>query len=460
MAAGLFCFLLLPVSLPGLARCDQTVRAEETEETSYSPPLEATISANAAVVVDTGRLRQLYAKNAGMRMNIPAAAKVMTALIACERLPLDTQVTISTVAAEASDREDTGDGVNLMTGDKYSLEYLLMRMIYYNSDAAALAVAEQISSVEEKFVELMNTKAAGYELADTYFLNCTGRPVFPEPTETDDTDGKNGIVPVQPASLQYTTVLDLARLVSFAMLDPYFAGILRKESDYLVLGDGGLVSMSNDFQSIWTRSEGQVTGALYCETQNQSHIVAIGKVKEISLILVVAAGNPNQRSTDVMNLISACADNYVQTPLVEAGESFTGAKEKTVDGEVFGLVYKKTVLYIRPVNDRFLKDSIRYNSFGPFSRPIEKSLTAGQVIFELMDGTIIAADVGPDRQILSSITLLNQALNVLQGNRNLFFILLAASGILLLLLFIRVVNRLTRLIRLTQLIILEKRSRR
>ncbi len=54
----------------------------------------------------------------------------MTMLIACERLPLDTMVTISSVAADMPDADDSPDYVELQTGDKYLLEYLLLRMLY------------------------------------------------------------------------------------------------------------------------------------------------------------------------------------------------------------------------------------------------------------------------------------------------------------------------------------------
>ena len=156
----------------------------------YQPTLEASISANSAIVIDSGRARRLYAKNADKHQAIPVASKVMTALLACERLPLSTQVTISNVAAMEAQKEVTGDGLTLEIGDKYPLEYLLLRLVFYDSNAAALAIAEQISNVEEIFVELMNSKAASLELADTRFLNSTGDPVYENqlPGQSGSTD--------------------------------------------------------------------------------------------------------------------------------------------------------------------------------------------------------------------------------------------------------------------------------
>ena len=450
-------------SLPGQTRTSVAVQAaEEPAPVPYQPELSVELAAHSAIAIETGRMRRLYAKNADILMNIPSASKIMTALIACERLSLDTPITISKVAAEAAAKETTGDDVVLHNGDKYPLEYLLLRLIFYNSDAAALAIAEQISGVEETFVELMNAKAVSYELKDTVYRNSTGQPIV-LPAEQPEVTGQPepSVAPASEAPpLQYTTVSDLARLVSLAMLDEDFAKILRTDSEYLVLDGEVLVAMRNAVQSIWTLSENRVTGAFYCESQSQSYLITIGKVNDISLVMVTAAGSISGRLSDTLNLIAAIGESYVQTRLVEAGEAFSVEKEQTTDGEVFGLIYKRNVLYIHPRNDLFLVSPIQYNSFGPHRRPIELGMTVGQVVFTLKDGTVIAVDVGPDRQILSSITLVNQALNILQKNDNLLFVLMISCSLLMLGMLVHVMRRMIRLIRLQILLRLEKRSRR
>ncbi len=448
----------LPIQVFASAlNASQPTETAETDsgQTKYRPPLEIEHSSASAAIIETGRLRMLYDKSADVRQNIPTASKIMTALIACEKLELDTQVTISKVAAAADSNRQTGDGVELKTGDKYPLEYLLLRLLFYNSDAAALAIAEQIANVEENFVDIMNAKAASYELSDTVFKNCTGVPVFDTnaPASPD-----NEFLPTD--SLQYTTPSDLARLVSYAVLDENFAKSLRKESEYLVLDGKVLVAMSNELHNIWTLSEGKDIGAFYAEWNGQSYMVAIGKINDINLVAVTAGGAPASRMSDLQRLFQACARNYVSTPLVEAGERFNGETEQTVDGETFGLLYKKTVYYVHPADDLFLMPTFRYNSFGPHSRPIQRSMTVGQVIIELKDGTTISVDVCPDRQILSSISILDKVLGELQSNRNLTIVLIAATVCLLLVMLVQVIIGTRKLIHLIRLIMLEKRSRR
>lgn len=439
----------------------QPVSSAETETPStYQPDLELNLSAEAAIVTSTERDRRLYAKQADQVRIIPAASQLMTALIACERLPLNTMVTISSVAATAAMNETTGDGVSLNTGDKYPLKYLLLRLIYYHSKAAAIAIAEQISNVEQSFVVLMNTKAENLELNDTVFLNATGEPVYENPqADPDDASNLNGDnLNLKP--LQYSTVSDVAKLLAFAMSNQIFADIIRKESEYLLVESNRLISMHNVLQSIWTLSERRITGAYYFEMNGEAFIAAIGRVNNFNIVIATANGLPGQRVSDLLTLVNGIEDNYIQSSLVTAGEPFEGYREETSDGEVFGLIYRRTVNYIHPINDDFIESSIQYRSNGPHQRPIEFGTTIGQVIFQLKDGSLITVDVGPDRQILSSITLLNQILNILQNNRNLYYIIAVSGTLLLLIMLYQLVVLLLRMKRLIQLIVLEGRSRR
>jgi len=454
MATGLFS-LAAAESRPVAATAapSESLIATETDYNILSPAIEQ--SSVAALVIENSRKRHLFEQNQSVRMNIPASSKLMTALIACERLPLDTQVTISSLAAEIADEEDTPDGITLRSGDKYPLRYLLHRLIYYSSDAAALAIAEQISSVENRFVELMNARAGSLQMGETVYLNSTGQPVYPpDPGLPEGSAGEN------LQDLQYTTLDDMSLLAFQAISNQVLNAILTTPNQFIIIGESALANMQNRLSDLWTRSEGMIRGAFYSEWQGNTYMVAIGTVNSIGLIAVTAAGSRDEAENDLIALFKGCKDFYISSPLVVAGDPFTGNREQTIDGEVFGLVYKQTVYYVRPVSSLYLKDTILYKSFGPFSRPIQRSMTVGQVTFELYDGTKIAVDVVPDRQILSSISIIDTALNELQRNSNLTILLLICGVTLILVLAWQIIAGTTRLIRLVHLIILEKRSRR
>ena len=254
--------------------------AAEEEEPTKQIDLYPTISHSSvsALAIETSRQRTLYTKQINPRIHMPAASKIMTALIACERLKTDVQVTISKVAAEVGAQEKTPDGVILHSGDKYPLGYLLARLIYYDSDAAALAIAEQISNVEEQFVEIMNARAtAAFRMTGTVFKNSTGDLVYDM--------SATGISKSNPGSalLQYHPAGHGSPLPS-GHRHPVFE-YLTTPSRYFVLSESSIVVMRNRMSSIWTRSEGLINGVFYSQWANSSFMAAIGTVNDINTIV-------------------------------------------------------------------------------------------------------------------------------------------------------------------------------
>lgn len=412
---------------------------------SYPQALVVEHTAACAIVIETGRGRVLYAKDARASLDIPAASKIMTALLAVEKQSLDVKVTISNAVAELAYFESTGDNVRLRTGDKYSLEYLLMRLFFYDSSAAALAIAESAGNDEAGFVRQMNARANALGLKSTFFATASGLPpaagsgtaqMTPRPSPTpalttaagSSQSGANAV-----AGTASTTVSDLAVLMQRALQNERFSRLFRKQSEYIVIDGRTLVPMANQLSSLWPYSEGRVSGVLLSGTDRFTTITA-GTVNSFGIISITADGRREQAVDDTLALFDACQRTYEIHPLVTAGEPYTGAQETTRDGESFGLVYQQSVQYVRPKGDPYLKPGTAYKSYGPYSRPIQRSMTVGQVVFELADGTLIPVNVGPDRQILSNISLLNRLLNVLQANRNLNYLLTGSLVLLLLIL--------------------------
>lgn len=454
IACLLVMLLFIAPAVAAVTRID-SILLSSSSATTYQPELVISHTANAAMVMETGRMRRLYVHNEAIRQNIPAASKVMTALIACERLPMDTQITISRIAADAESGQTSRDGVTLASGDIYTLEYLLLRMLFYDSDAAAVAIAEQVSDVESAFVDLMNTRAASLELSQTVFRNVTGQPVYF--TSTDNQTNADSLASDERDLLQYTTVSDLTHLAAIAYQDQNFSRLIQKESEYMILDGQVLVSMQNQISQLWTLSEQRVHGAFYSARSGQTSSVVFGRFSGIDFVMVTSGGQQASRISDILAIINACSSYYMVDTLVDAGSRFTGEQEQTEDGETFGLVFRKTIYYVRPIDDTFVNPNIRYVSFGPHRRPIQRSMTAGQVIFELRDGTTIAVDVGPDQQILSDITIIDEILNEMQNNPNLTLLLFVSAGLLLLIMFWQIIKQGIYVYRLVQLILLEKR---
>ena len=163
----------------------------------FRPPLRAT----AAILVDANTGAVLYQRRPHQRLPIASTTKIMTAVLALERLPLSEKITIPWwVPRTAPIRE------GLRRGERVAVWKLLYGLMLFsaNDDASALAAASAGSKA--RFVVLMNEKARRLGLGDTRFSTPSGL-----------LDRGND-----------STAWDLATLARYAMQNPRFRAIGRK----------------------------------------------------------------------------------------------------------------------------------------------------------------------------------------------------------------------------------------
>jgi D-alanyl-D-alanine carboxypeptidase len=140
---------------------------------------------------ETGRI--LYEKNPDVKLPPASTTKVMTAIIALERLPFGADVIPSKKAVYV---EPTVAG--LKEGVTYKLEDLLKAILIKSANDAAVVIAERVAGSEKEFAVMMNDKAAQIGMENTYFASASGLP-----------SGKK--------DTQYTTARDLAKMMRYAM---------------------------------------------------------------------------------------------------------------------------------------------------------------------------------------------------------------------------------------------------
>ena len=116
---------------------------------------------------DSGRV--LYARNPDKQMLIASTTKIMTALVAIENATLSDVVTVKRAYTLAE-----GSSMYLKEGEKLTLETLLYGLLLCSGNDAALAVADYVGGSVDKFVGLMNEKAAALGMANTSFANPNG----------------------------------------------------------------------------------------------------------------------------------------------------------------------------------------------------------------------------------------------------------------------------------------------
>lgn len=134
-------------------------------------PLDIATSAGSAVLLDASgsNLRTLWAQNADKRRGPASTTKVMTALVAAEKMPLSTKITVPKEAVGIE-----GSSVYLTEGEVFTLEELLCCTLLESANDAATAVAIAVGGSIEEFAALMNEKCAELGLVDTHFTNPHG----------------------------------------------------------------------------------------------------------------------------------------------------------------------------------------------------------------------------------------------------------------------------------------------
>ena len=131
------------------------------------------LSGEAGIIVDVGGAEVLYAKQPRKRLLIASTTKIMTAMVAVDRAPLDRLITVSEMAAKMEP-----NSMGLKAGEQLTLEELLFGMMLDSGNDAAEAIAEGVGggggAGRDRFVGWMNDKARTLGLADTSFANPAG----------------------------------------------------------------------------------------------------------------------------------------------------------------------------------------------------------------------------------------------------------------------------------------------
>jgi D-alanyl-D-alanine carboxypeptidase (penicillin-binding protein 5/6) len=158
------------------------------------------VTAQAAILMDTESGRILYEKNSNAQLRVASITKIMTALIAIENGNLKKMVTTSKNAYGVE-----GSSIYLRLGEKLSLEDMIYGLMLRSGNDAAVAIAEHIGGSLEGFVFLMNKKAEELGMTKTVFSN---------PHGLDDHEE------------HYSSARDMAVLTAYAMKNEDFAKIV------------------------------------------------------------------------------------------------------------------------------------------------------------------------------------------------------------------------------------------
>ncbi len=161
-----------------------------------------------SIVMDAETGRVLGGAGFFTRMPPASATKILTGIIAIERLPRGATAVISERTAAIR----SGSVLGLEAGQRWPVEDLLYAMLMKSANDAAFAVAERVAGGADQFVRVMNAKAKAIGASTSRFAN---------PNGYHDTN-------------HYVTAYDLALITRYAMRHPDFRAIVGTQTRGIV----------------------------------------------------------------------------------------------------------------------------------------------------------------------------------------------------------------------------------
>jgi D-alanyl-D-alanine carboxypeptidase (penicillin-binding protein 5/6) len=235
-----------------------------------APPAPAA----AAILVDVDTGRVLYEDNAHTPLPPGSLTKVLTAMIAYDWLPPNSQIPVDAVAYNAYP-----DKVGMKPGQKWPLAIALHALITDSANDAAYALAIDIGGSLKGFVPIM--EEAGRQ------IGMTDHPIIEDPAGLDGTEGWDGGNRI--------SAWDLAVAGRDMMANPYLAAIADQQTfdfegpDHIAYH---LLSRNYHFLASYPGAIGVKTGftdlAGYCDMEEAQ------KGNRKMLAVVLKSTNPDQ----------------------------------------------------------------------------------------------------------------------------------------------------------------------
>lgn len=132
------------------------------------------ITADSAIVVECNTETVLSKVQADKKYSISHLAKLMTLLLAVEKIDAGKLSYNDVVTTSNHANSMGGTQIWLNVGEKIKIDELIKGIVIGNANDACVVLAEQIAGTEEDFVKLMNERAKELGMKKTHFVDCTG----------------------------------------------------------------------------------------------------------------------------------------------------------------------------------------------------------------------------------------------------------------------------------------------
>lgn len=193
------------------------------------------VQAKSYIVLDARTGKVLHERNADVPRPVASTQKLLTGLIIAEDGGLDERVTV-----KSSDTWAEPTKLYMKPGEAYQRYKLLQILLIKSMNDVARCLARDNAGSVEMFAAKMNAKARSLGMSNSNFIN------------------PNGL----PASGQYSTARDMAKVALAAYRNPVIRGIVKMKTIQWQKPSGGVTTYSNTNQVLknWALCNGMKTG--------------------------------------------------------------------------------------------------------------------------------------------------------------------------------------------------------
>ncbi|OPY58106.1 MAG: D-alanyl-D-alanine carboxypeptidase DacB precursor [Pelotomaculum sp. PtaU1.Bin035] len=312
------------------------------------------VTADAAILLDVETGQVYFANNHTMRREPASLTKIMTAVVALENGNLNDVVTIGSKAAGVS----MGSIIELRRGEKITLGELLKAALVYSANDSTVAIAEHVGGDHDRFVTMMNTKAAALGMFGTRYVNTNG---FHDPNH-------------------YTTAYDLAVLTRYALGNPKFNELVQtRETTVSWVEPPNRESIIGNTNRLLLGGYGGVDGVKTGTTSMAGNCLIASATGEGRRLIAVAL-HSDDRYQDCINMFDYGFKVIREVLIINTGQA---AASPAVEGGASPTVeaLAERDLEIRLDPDDLPKLERRLELIEPLAAPIKKGQKLGEAVY-------------------------------------------------------------------------------
>lgn len=357
---------------------------------STIPNPDFQIYSSGSVLMDASTGKVLIQKDMNKQLYPASTTKILTAIIAIEKLDLSSTLTASRSAVMAIPSGYSNAGIKV--GESLNVNDLLEMFLIHSANEVGYIFAEEISGNIENFANLMNQKAKELGCINTHFTN------------------PSGIHDIN----HYSTAYDMAIIARYCMKNETFRNIVNKKSCKFSATDlypeeryfkntNSLLDPSNRYY--YEYAIGIKTGFT---TQAKNCLIAGAQKNGIELIAVMLGAEATEngqsgRYIDAKNLFDFGFENYEVKQFLQEGTKIAEIKIKnaTKETQTLNLLAKTSLsaTFESSFNISSLNPSIKIEE--NITAPIAKDKILGKISYDI-DGITYETDLIAENDVIKS----------------------------------------------------------